>query len=237
VRLDLYLVQKGFCRSRDRAKGFIVAGVCKVNGRSVTKPAYSVEESDSVELIKEDFPYVGRGGLKLEKALADFGISVEGAVCVDVGVATGGFTDCLLQAGAKKVYAIDVGMGQLHDSLRQDTRVVFLPDTDIRHVGASLFQEIPDLIVVDVSFISVTLILSALKRISNARTDFVFLIKPQYEVGKKHSGVIRDEQMVQSLLIKVRVSFSEQGFDILREAESPITGKDGNKEFLWHVRF
>ncbi len=236
MRLDFYLVQKGMCQSRDRAKALIVEGECTVNGVMVKKPAFKVGPDDVVSLQKEDFSYVGRGGLKLEEALGAFGIDVLGMVALDTGAATGGFTDCLLQYGVKKVYALDIGKGQLAPQLQKDDRVVYMPHTDAREMQLPDFLDPLDLVVVDVSFISVTSILDALKRVSHPKTEFIILIKPQFETGKPHSGVLRDPTLIQNTLENVRKAFQKAGFSIVQEIPSPVLGKEGNREFLWHAR-
>lgn len=236
MRLDLFLVQRGYCRSRDRAKALVEAGDCTVNGQTVTKPAHNVTENDTIELINPDFSYVSRGGLKLAAALDTFDLPVKGKTVLDVGVATGGFTDCLLQRGAAKVYAVDVGKGQLASEIQQNKRVIFLPNTDARHLQADTLPERPDLVVVDVSFLSVTALLAALYTVAGAETVFVFLIKPQFETGKPHKGVLWDKDIVEKALKKVREAFHAAGYEILAEMESPVTGKEGNREFLWHAR-
>lgn len=237
MRLDLYLVQKGYCRSRDRAKVLISDGKCVVNGQKVTKPAYKVQEGDELRLEEEDFPYVSRGGLKLEAGLECFQLQVEGKVALDVGVATGGFTDLLLRQGVRKVYAVDVGKGQLDEALQNDERVIFMPEKDARTLQPADIPEPLDLVVVDVSFISVTAMLQALRNCGQPTTDYVFLIKPQFETGKPHSGVLKDPQLIETTLQKVHGAFDEAGFHILDAMESPIKGKEGNREFLWHVRW
>lgn len=236
MRLDVYLVQEGYCQSRDRAKAFIAEGHCSVNGRVVTKPAYSVRQNDDVQLLAEDIPYVGRGGLKLEGALEAFDLHPEGTIALDVGVATGGFTDCLLQRGARKVYAVDVGKGQLADRLKHDDRLIFMPNKDARDLVTGDFPDQFDLIVVDVSFISVTKLLAALKTIGQPKTDYVFLIKPQFETGRPHSGVLKDEKLLQRTLKDVEKVFEEAGYVLVQTMDSPIRGKEGNREFLWHAR-
>lgn len=236
MRLDTYLVQEGLCQSRDRAKALIQRGDCVVNGVVVKKPAHKVQEEDVIELGKEDFSYVGRGGLKLEAALDRFGIEVKEKVALDVGVATGGFTDCLLQRGARKLYAVDVGKGQLADSLRLDERVVFMPQTDARDLEKRFFQDDLDIVVVDVSFISITALLEALRRVGSTETEYILLVKPQFETGQPHSGVLRKQKVIQEALERVREALNHHHFTIVEEMDSPITGKEGNKEFLWHVR-
>lgn len=237
MRLDIYLVEQGLCQSRDRAKALIESGDCMVNGRTIMKPAYRLLEQDDVVLKKPDFSYVSRGGLKLEAALEAFQLNVQDLVALDVGVATGGFTDCLLQKGVSRVYAVDVGKGQLVDKLQQDERVIFMPGHDARKLLKSDFPESLELVVVDVSFISVTTMLGALKNVGQSNTDYVFLIKPQFETGKPHSGVLRNMKVVNETLKNVQEAFEQEGYDILKMLESPIRGKEGNREFLWHVRW
>ena len=237
MRLDLYLTKNGYTKSRDRAKDIIKEGYCWVNGEAVVKPSYNVSHGDEIVMKKNDFSYVSRGGLKLEAALKEYKINVGGKTALDVGCATGGFTDCLLQAGVGKVYALDVGKGQIEDKLQNDERVVCLLGQDVRDVKQDDFTEILDLIVVDVSFISVEAVLGALAKIGTKnKTDYVFLIKPQYEVGKKHKGVLKDSALIEEILAKVRGAFEKNGFKIRKEISSPILGKDGNREFLWRVR-
>jgi len=235
MRLDVYLVKNGMCKSRDRAKSLVMSGDCLVNEKIIKKPAFVVNENDVVTLNKEDFVYVGRGGLKLEKALDVFGIDVNGKIALDVGAATGGFTDCLLRRGVKKVYALDIGKGQLEDSLREDSRVAFMPGIDVRDVKKRDFDDDIDIIVVDVSFISVLKILDALRNVVVDGTKFVFLIKPQFETGKSHSGVLKDPMFIDKVLKGVRKGFKAAGFSIISEVESPVLGKNGNREFLWYI--
>ncbi len=238
MRLDSYLVNKGLCRSRERAKEIIKKGFCKVNEEVVCKASKQIEANDNVLLIKSDYQFVGRGGLKLEKALDEFGIEVAGKFVLDVGAATGGFTDCLLKRGAKMVYALDIGEGQLVEELKSSNRVVFINNTDIRKVEPRVFEADIDLTVVDVSFISLKDILSNLLFIADEKKcrEFVFLIKPQYETGRKHSGVIRDKSLIRKILKDLRMVFANHNLEIAGEIESPIKGKEGNTEFLWHVR-
>ncbi len=238
MRLDAYLVNTGFCRSRERAKELIKHGFCTVNGQVILKSSKQIGMEDDVVLTKSDYEFVGRGALKLEEALNEFEIDVKNKVVLDVGAATGGFTDCLLKRGAKVVYALDIGEGQLVDELKNDQRVIFLSNADIRTVKPQVFDRNIDLIVVDVSFISLKNVLDNLLLIAKMKEceEFVFLIKPQYEIGKKHSGVIRDKFIIRKVLKDLRMVFTRHKLDVFGEIESPIKGKEGNAEFLWHVR-
>lgn len=238
MRLDVCLVNKGLCRSRDRAKELIKQGACSVNGKVVLKASKQIEETDEIVLKKSDYEFVGRGALKLEKALDEFVIDVNGKVILDVGAATGGFTDCLLKRGARTVYALDIGEGQLAGELKNDERVIFLNETDIRTVEPRVFESDIDLIVVDVSFISLRDILDNLLFVAKDKKcdEFIFLVKPQYETGKKHSGVIKEKQLIERVLKGLRSFFEAKGLKICKEIESPIKGKEGNTEFLWHVK-
>ena len=236
MRLDRYLVERGDFRSRDRASEAVRAGAVLVNSQVVQKPAVEVKETDKVEVTVTDFAFVSRGGLKLEAALREFRLDVDGKDCLDIGVATGGFTDCLLRSGARRVYAVDVGKGQLEPSLLVDKRLDFRSNTDARDLQKADFSEKLDIIVIDVSFISITLLFEALKRIATGETQIIALIKPQFEYGAKHAGVIKDKKVVQEILKKLRVKWREAGFAIIKEMTSPIAGKEGNQEFLWWIR-
>ncbi len=231
MRLDQYLVKHGLVKSRDRAQAMIKNPGVRVAEKLVRKPAFKVSDQEKVELLQADIKFVSRGGLKLEHALQEFGINAEGLTCLDVGVATGGFTDCLLQAGAKKVIAIDVGKGQLASELVSDSRVEFYPDTDARDL--SVIKAKPDLIVIDVSFISITALLPSLKKFVSDDIKIIVLIKPQFELGQKHKGVIRDSELLEEVQQKLRDKFEQTGFDLIQETKSPILGKTGNQEYLW----
>lgn len=236
MRLDQFLVRRGDFRSRERATEAIRAGTVLINLKIVTKPAYAVEEGDNVEVTVADFVYVSRGGLKLAAALKGFKVDPDGQVCLDIGVATGGFSDCLLREAAQKVYAVDIGKGQLDSGLLENKKLIFKNETDARDLRKEDFQENLDLIVIDVSFISVTLLFDALKRISLKDTKIIALIKPQFEYGSRHPGVFKDTKVVQEILKKLRPKWREAGFEIIKEMPSPILGKEGNQEFLWLIR-
>ncbi len=235
MRLDVYLTEKKLCKSRTAAQALIKSGGVSVNGKPCGKPSAEVGDSDRVEITGEQLRYVGRGGLKLEAALERFGIDLAGAECIDIGASTGGFTDCMLQHGAAKVYAVDVGTDQLADSLRADPRVVSMEQTDIR--TAELPQA--DFIGTDVSFISLKLILPHIHRLLKNGGTAAVLIKPQFEAGKSalnKNGIVRDERV----RIKIRdelVSFAEGcGFEVAGTTPSPITGGDGNVEYLMYLK-
>jgi 23S rRNA (cytidine1920-2'-O)/16S rRNA (cytidine1409-2'-O)-methyltransferase len=236
MRLDQWLVQTGKFKSRERAKEAIEKQLIKVSGRIISKPAFEVAEGMDVQLLQPDFDFVSRGGLKLAAALTEFAVPVKGLVTLDIGVATGGFTEALLKAGAEKVYAVDIGEGQLDPKILADSRVVFRNQTDARKLQPKDFSEQLDLIVIDVSFISITALLPALLRISGPATRIIVLIKPQFELGKAHSGVIKDQKIIQQILSKLSPAFVQSGLEILKEMPSPILGKEGNQEFLWLLK-
>lgn len=231
MRLDVYLTDKGLCKSRTAAQSLIKTGGVSLNGTACTKPAQEVVESDAVEITGEQLRYAGRGGLKLEAALEQFGLDISGAECIDIGSSTGGFTDCMLQHGAARVYAVDVGRDQLAEFLRRDSRVVSMEQTDIR--TAELPQA--DFIGTDVSFISLRLILPHIYKLLKKGGRAVVLIKPQFEAGRQNlskKGVVRDEK----IRLRIRDEIAEFargcGFEVAGTAASPITGGDGNVEFL-----
>ena len=235
TRLDLKLVQLGLVTGRDKAKAVIMAGSVYVNGQKADKAGTEVEEDDRIELRGNSLRYVSRGGLKLEKAFASFPIQVDGAVCMDIGASTGGFTDCMLQNGARKVYAIDVGYGQLAWNLRTDPRVVNLERTNFRHVTKEQIPDPVDFASVDVSFISLTLILPTAYPLLSDGGEMVCLIKPQFEAGKGmvgKKGVVKDPVLHRDTIVKV-IDFSfELGFSVLGLTYSPVKGPEGNIEYL-----
>lgn len=234
-RLDLLLVKKGFFTGRDRAKASIMAGVVYVDGQRVDKSGTLVNEDVEIT-VKEDLcPYVSRGGWKLEKALDVFSIHLENAIAMDMGASTGGFTDCMLQKGARKVYAIDVGYGQLDYKLRTDPRVVNFEKTNIRYLDESLIEEEVDFISIDVSFISVNLILPVAARHLSEEGSVVCLVKPQFEAGRDQvgkKGIVRDPAVHKEVLEKV-VGYGEKvGLFTAGMTYSPVTGAKGNIEYL-----
>ena len=236
-RLDTELVKRSLARSRTSAQGLIKDGMVYVNGSQAQKPSCEVNDTDEVT-VKGDLPkYVGRGGIKLEKALTEFDITLHGCTCIDVGASTGGFTDCMLQNGAALVYAVDVGSNQLDGKLKNDKRVVSLENTDIRNAAEKL-PEKADLITIDVSFISLKLVLPAVKKLLKANGIIIALIKPQFEVGKtglgKH-GVVKDEKLRKQAVDGIRLFSSDLGFTVNGVITSPITGGEGNIEYLIYL--
>lgn len=234
-RVDLALVTRGLAPSRERAQGLIAAGLVTVNGKTIGKSAVKISDEDVIAVLGNDLPYVSRGGLKLEKALRSFEVDPAGKVCMDIGASTGGFTDVLLQNDAAKVYAIDVGTGQLSPKLANDPRVVSLEHTNARALDASLFDLHPTLAVMDVSFISIRLILPAAFRVLGAEGRMISLIKPQFEAGPQNIGKngIVSNPKVQAAVLKQLVSFTETlGWRIRKLDFSPIQGGSGNLEFL-----
>lgn len=237
-RLDVLLVKGGFAESREKAKAIIMSGNVFVNNNREDKAGQTFDEKAIIEVRGNTLKYVSRGGLKLEKAMANFEVSIDGKICMDVGASTGGFTDCMLQNGAVKVYSIDVGHGQLAWKLRQDERVVCMEKTNIRYVTN---EDIPDLIdfsSIDVSFISLTKVLGPVRNLLADNGQVVCLIKPQFEAGREKvgkKGVVRDKN-VHIEVIEMVVEFAKSiGFNILNLDFSPIKGPEGNIEYLLHI--
>ena len=237
-RLDVLLTQRGLCESRSKAQALIMSGEVYVDGQKCDKAGTPVDETASIEIRGSHCPYVSRGGLKLEKALRDFGIDPSGWVCSDSGASTGGFTDCLLQKGAKKVFAIDVGYGQLAWSIRTDPRVVCMERTNIRYVTPEQLGEALDFSVIDVSFISLRLVLPAIKALLRPTGQLVCLIKPQFEAGKDKvgkKGVVRDPAVHCEVLESFLALAAELGLTVRNLTFSPVKGPEGNIEFLGHL--
>ena len=237
-RLDVLLTEQGYAENRTKAQAIIMAGQVYVEGQKADKPGVSYEENVSIEVRGSVCPYVSRGGLKLEKALRDFGVKPEGFVCSDSGASTGGFTDCLLQQGAAKVFAIDVGYGQLDWKIRSDPRVVVMERTNIRYVTPEDLGEPLDLSVIDVSFISLKIVLPAIKQLLKPNGQVLCLIKPQFEAGKEKvgkKGVVREPATHQEVLDNFVSLAKELGFTILGLTFSPVKGPEGNIEFLGHL--
>lgn len=236
-RLDVYLSENNIVRSRSLAAALIKQGSISVNGKICVKPSFIVGDGDSVSVTGEMPKYVGRGGLKLEKALSYYKLHLDGCVCIDIGASTGGFTDCMLQNGAVKVYSVDVGSAQLDEKLRNDIRVVSMEKTDIRNcVGV-----IPsvDFISIDVSFISLKLVLPAAYSLLNEGGECVALIKPQFEAGKAYlskNGIVRDSRIHKKVCEDISAFAASIGFSVYDTIPSPITGGDGNTEFLILLR-
>ena len=238
-RLDVLLTEAGYADTRSKAQAIIMSGNVYVNGQKADKPGISYEDTVQIEVRGASCPYVSRGGLKLEKALRDFGVKPDGYVCSDSGASTGGFTDCLLQQGAKKVFAIDVGYGQLDWKIRSDPRVVVMERTNIRYVTPEQLGEPLDLSVIDVSFISLKIVLPAIKTLLKAESGQVLcLIKPQFEAGKEKvgkKGVVREPETHKEVLDNFVALADELGFTILGLTFSPVKGPEGNIEFLGHL--
>ena len=235
MRLDLLLVERGLEETRQRAQAVIMSGVVHVDGRKADKPGMAVPAGAAVEIRGDKLPYVSRGGLKLEKAMKAFPIRLEGAVCADVGASTGGFTDCMLQNGAAKVYAVDVGRGQLAWKLRNDPRVVCLERTNARYLSREQVPEALAFASVDVSFISLKLILPPLAALLEEGGQVVSLVKPQFEAGREKvgkKGVVRDPAVHLEVLERYMTHAEEAGLTVLGLTYSPIRGPEGNIEYL-----
>jgi 23S rRNA (cytidine1920-2'-O)/16S rRNA (cytidine1409-2'-O)-methyltransferase len=238
-RLDVLLTEQGYTDTRSKAQAIIMSGQVYVDGQKADKPGISYEETVTIEVRGETCPYVSRGGLKLEKALRNFGVKPEGYVCSDSGASTGGFTDCLLQQGASKVFAIDVGYGQLDWKIRSDPRVVVMERTNIRYVTPEDLGEPLDLSVIDVSFIGLEIVLPTIKNLLKPKQGQVLcLIKPQFEAGKENvgkKGVVRDPKIHQMVLDNFVELAHRLEFNILGMTFSPVKGPEGNIEFLAHL--
>lgn len=237
-RLDLLLTEQGFAETRTKAQALIMSGQVYVDGQKADKPGVSYADTVHIEVRGSACPYVSRGGLKLEKALRDFGVNPTGYVCSDSGASTGGFTDCLLQHGAKKVFAIDVGYGQLAWSIRSDPRVVTMERTNIRYVTPADLGEPLDLSVVDVSFISLKIVLPAIRELLKPTGQVLCLIKPQFEAGKElvgKKGVVRDGAVHKQVLDAFVELAKTLELAILGLTFSPVKGPEGNIEFLGHL--
>lgn len=235
MRLDLYLVQNGFYSAREKAKKAISDGKVTVNNKTVNKPSYLIAEGDCINVFDEAERYVGRGGFKLEEALRAFAFSVVGITVVDLGASTGGFTDCLLQNGAKKVYAVDVGTNQLVDKLRTNPSVVVMEKTNARGLNAEFFEEEIQLVTADLSFISLRLVFPAIAAILPTEGCAICLVKPQFEAGRERigkNGIVRDEKVHYDVLENLIEEAKKNNLMPFGLIPSPITGGDGNKEFL-----
>ena len=247
IRLDKLLQERGVVPSRERAQSLILAGKILVDGQKIEKSGASVNADAEIRLLGEDLKYVSRGGLKLEHALAHWKINVAGKVCIDVGASTGGFTDCLLQHGAARVIAVDTGHGQIAFQFRNDPRVRLLEKTNARYLTQEQLGETADLIVMDVSFISATLVLPAVIAAAfpqepdrRSGRELVILVKPQFEAGREKvgkGGIVRDPEVQQQAVEKVRSVVQSLGAVSTDVIESPILGAEGNREFLLHAKF
>lgn len=235
MRADVYLAENGICESRSKAKSCIEDGLLFVNGVNVKKCSFDIKEADNVEIRGEVMPFVSRGGLKLLGAIDAFGLDVNGLTCADIGASTGGFTDCLLQHGAKKVYAIDCGSGQLHHSLLNDARVKNIENFNARELTAETLGEKCDIAVMDVSFISQTLLYGAVRSVLKVGGAFISLIKPQFEAGRSalgRGGIVKDQKAHISVIKSVTKTANSFGLALTGLIPSPIEGGDGNREYL-----
>lgn len=238
-RLDVLLVQRGLATSREKAKAVIMSGIVFVDGQREDKAGATFDAAVPIEVRGNTLRYVSRGGLKLEKAVEQFGVALENKICMDVGSSTGGFTDCMLQNGAVKVYSVDVGHGQLDWKLRNDDRVVVMEKTNIRYVTPDDMEDQLDFASIDVSFISLTKVLGPVRQLLKDQGEIVALIKPQFEAGREKvgkKGVVRDAK-VHVQVIEMVTSFARQnGFALLHLDYSPIKGPEGNIEYLLHLK-
>jgi 23S rRNA (cytidine1920-2'-O)/16S rRNA (cytidine1409-2'-O)-methyltransferase len=238
-RLDLAMVRRGLAESRERAQGLVLAGAVTVAGQVARRASQVIPSGTPIEVSAAEHPFVGRGGLKLAAALDAFGIDPAGMVALDIGASTGGFTDCLLQRGAARVYAVDVGYGQLAWRLRQDPRVVVIERCNARYLNRSQIPEPVDLATIDVSFISLTMILPAVRSCLKTEGQVVALLKPQFEVGKGKvgkGGIVRDEHLRREAVERVRHAVETQRWLWDGEIPSPIAGQKGNLEYLIRLR-
>ncbi len=239
IRLDNYVFLNGFAESREKAKALIMAGVVYVNNQKADKAGLTLKDSDVVEVRDNPLKYVSRGGLKLEKAMQSFPIDLKDKICADIGASTGGFTDCMLQNGAKKVYAVDVGYGQLAWKLRSDERVVNLERTNFRYCTNEQIPDPLDFASVDVSFISLSIIVPALFPLLSSGAEAVCLIKPQFEAGKEKvgkNGVVRDPDVHREVVEKIIYVMIKNNLSVLGLSFSPIKGPEGNIEYLIYVK-
>ncbi len=238
IRLDVAVFERGFAETREKAKAMVMAGSVYLNGQKALKGGVTVKESDVIEVRGAVNPYVSRGGLKLHKAVKSFGLDLNDCICMDIGASTGGFTDCMLSNGAKKVYAIDVGYGQLAWKLRTDERVVNLERTNFRYVTREQIPDEIDFASVDVSFISLKLILPVMRELLGNGGRAVCLIKPQFEAGKENigkKGVVRDKSVHADVISEITGFASENGFTVKDVDFSPIKGPEGNIEYLMFI--
>ncbi len=238
-RLDCALVSRGLAESREKAKAIIMSGIVFVNNQKCDKAGDTVKPDDNIEVRGETLKYVSRGGLKLEKAINSFSISLDDCICADIGASTGGFTDCMLQNGAKKVYSIDVGYGQLAWKLRTDERVINLERTNFRYVTNEQVPDALDFASVDVSFISLSLIIPVMRTLLRDGATAVCLIKPQFEAGKENvgkKGVVRDKSVHIAVIDKIINIVKENNFSLLGLDFSPIKGPEGNIEYLCYIK-
>jgi len=239
MRADVFLTEFNYVKSRQLAKNLIKDGRLLVNDKVCDKPSFDIKPDDVIKIVGDNPKYVGRGGLKLETAINEFNISLKGKVCIDIGASTGGFTDCMLQNGASKVYALDVGHDQLDETLLADSRVINLEKTNVRDVDTSTFDNsLVDFISVDVSFISLKLVLPKVYELLQSEGSAVALIKPQFEAGKSNlnkNGIVKSEKVRTSVVNDIQAFAQSLGFTILGLCQSAITGSKGNVEYLIYI--
>ena len=233
MRLDQYLFEKGYFETRNKAKAAITEGHVIIKSKVITKPAYDVIGEENIEL-KDVCPYVSRGGYKLEGAIKSFNIDFKDKVILDIGASTGGFTDCSIQHGAKLVYSVDVGSNQLHESLRNNNKIISMENTNILDLDPNSLDPKPNIIVMDVSFVSIEYLMPGISKFILDDTIFICLIKPQFEVGniKIKNGIVKDKNIHIKVINNVRLDLNNYNLDIFKLIESPIKGSSGNKEFL-----
>ena len=240
TRLDIACVERKLFESRKKAQGSIMAGLVKINGTVADKAGRPVKVDDVIEIIKPDCPYVSRGGLKLKGALDKFNIEVKDKICADIGVATGGFSDCFLQEGANLVHGVDVGEGQIHEKIKNDPKFNFIPQTNARFLTPEHFNSLPEIIAIDVSFISLKLILGPVFESSAKNSEIIALIKPQFELEKRDlkRGIVKSDEIRLKAVDLLR-EFLKENYPAVKEMgliDSPIKGAKGNLEFLWHLK-
>lgn len=238
MRLDVYLAENGIVKSRELAKRLISAGAVEINGKTVTKPAFNVSDTDNINITGEMPKYVGRGGYKLEKAIECFGIELRGLVCIDIGASTGGFTDCMLQNGAGYVYAVDVGHGQLDGKLLADSRICSMEGTNIKDVRAEDLLRKISFAATDVSFISLSKIMPKISELLEDNGSAVMLIKPQFECGKADigkNGIVRSPKVHARVMREIHAACTACGMGVVGMDFSPIQGGDGNIEYLMYA--
>lgn len=240
MRLDLYLTEKGYFESRNKSADAIKKQIVFVDGKCIQKPSFDIGDDSTVEIKGDYCCYVGRGGLKLECVITEFNIDLNNKVCVDIGSSTGGFTDCLLQNGAEKVYAVDSGKDQLHQKLRSDSRVICMESFNARYLKESDIGEKCDIVTMDVSFISQTMLYEAVTNVLKIGGLFISLIKPQFEVGKCNigkNGIVKNEKIRSEVCKKICENAKLVGLENIEIIDSPILGGDGNKEYLALFRY
>lgn len=238
IRLDVFLVQKGLVLSRERAKNLISEKKVKVDGKIISKLSFQVDENSKIELLDLDIPWVSRAGLKLAKAIEFWKINIQDKICLDIGSSTGGFTQVLLKNEAQKVFALDVGTNQLVQSLRENSKVIVMENKNIREARKDWFETDFDFICVDVSFISLEYVLPKIKEFFKKGGEAILLLKPQFEVGKENldKGIVKDEKLYQQVIEKLKNNLEKNNLKFIDFIDSPILGKEGNKEFLIYIK-